>query len=202
MRSHAGKTAFFIKNTSKIIPKILLKAVQNTSKMEPKTVPKRSRTPSEKYVAPTSPKWPKRAPKMTSKWSLKSEKTALGALFFNSKKAQFSEAVFSLFLSLPGGPWTLKIKPKRCKGVQNRGSHFFTKNPDFIKKCAKNDLLWDPQKLTKPQKNHKKALPTTILKNTPNKPLKMNPPASDQARSGTPSPPNPPSILQYHLTLW
>ena len=97
MSSHAGKTAFFIKNTSKFIPKILPKTVQNTSKMEPKTVPKRSRTPSQKYVAPTSPKWPKRAPKMTSKWSLKSEKNVLGALFFNSKKAQFSEAVFLSF---------------------------------------------------------------------------------------------------------
>ena len=104
MSSHAGKTAFFIKNTSKIIPKILPKSVQNTSKMEPKTVPKRSRTPSEKYVAPTSPKSPKRAPKMTPKRSQKSEKTVSGALLFSSKKGQFSEAVFSLFLSLPGGP--------------------------------------------------------------------------------------------------
>ena len=33
MSSHAGKTTFFIKNTSKIIPKILPKSVQNTSKM-------------------------------------------------------------------------------------------------------------------------------------------------------------------------
>ena len=37
MSSHAGKTTFFIKNTSKIIPKILLKSVQNTSKMVPKS---------------------------------------------------------------------------------------------------------------------------------------------------------------------
>ena len=104
MSSHAGKTAFFIKNTSKNIPKILPKSVQNTSKMEPKTVPKRSRTPSQKYVAPTSPKSPKRTPKMTPKRSQKSEKTVSGALFLKSKKAQFLEALFSLFLSLPGGP--------------------------------------------------------------------------------------------------
>ena len=127
MSSHAGKTAFFIKNTSKIIPKILPKSVQNTSKMEPKTVPKRSRTPSEKYVAPTSPKLLKRAPKMTSKWSLKSEKTALGALFFNSKKTQFSEAVFSLFLSLPGSPGPWKSSQNAVKVCKNEGPTFSPK---------------------------------------------------------------------------
>ena len=37
MSSHAGKTTFFTKNTSKIIPKILPKSVQNTSKMVPKS---------------------------------------------------------------------------------------------------------------------------------------------------------------------
>ena len=37
MSSHAGKTTFFIKNTSNIIPKILPKSVQNTSKMVPKS---------------------------------------------------------------------------------------------------------------------------------------------------------------------
>ena len=37
MSSHAGKTTFFIKNTSKIIPTILPKSFQNTSKMVPKS---------------------------------------------------------------------------------------------------------------------------------------------------------------------
>ena len=37
MSSHAGKTTFFIKNTSRFIPKILPKSVQNTSKMVPKS---------------------------------------------------------------------------------------------------------------------------------------------------------------------
>ena len=37
MSSHAGKTTFFIKNTSNITPKILPKSVQNTSKMVPKS---------------------------------------------------------------------------------------------------------------------------------------------------------------------
>ena len=124
MSSHAGKTAFFIKNTSKIIQKMLPKTVQNTSKMEPKTVPKRSRTPSQKYVGPTSPKWPKRAPKMTSKWSQKSEKTVLGALFFNSKKAQFFEALFSLFLSLPGGPGPWKSSQNAVRVCKNEGATF------------------------------------------------------------------------------
>jgi len=100
MSSHAGKTTFFIKNTSKIIPKILAKSVQNTSKMEPKRVPKRSRTRSRKYAAPTWPKSPKRAPKMTSKWSLKSEKTVLGALFSAQKKINFLKLFFLSFYSL------------------------------------------------------------------------------------------------------
>ena len=37
MSSHAGKTTFFIKNTSNITPKILPKSVQNTSKMVQKS---------------------------------------------------------------------------------------------------------------------------------------------------------------------
>ena len=127
MSSHAGKTTFFLKSTSRIIPKMLQKSVQNTSKMEPKTVPKRSRTPSQKYVAPTSPKWPKRAPKMTSKRSLKSEKTVSGALFFSSKKGQFSEAVFSLFLLSPGSPGPWKSSQNAVRVCKNEGPTFSSK---------------------------------------------------------------------------
>ena len=153
MNSHAGKTAFFIKNTSKIIPNILLKTVQNTSKMEPKTIPKRSRTPSEKYVAPTSPKWPKRAQKMTSKWNLKSKKTALGALFFNSKKAQFSEAFFSLFLSLPGGPGPWKSSQNAVRVCKNEGPNFSQKIWILSRNVAKMTSLGT----LKTSRNHKKT---------------------------------------------
>ena len=127
MSSHAGKTTFFIKSTSRIVPKMLQKSVPNTSKMEPKTVPKRSRTPSRKYAAPTWPKSPKRAPKMTSKWSLKSEKTVLEALFFSSKKGQFSEAVFSFFLLSPGGPGPWKSSQNTVKVCKKEGPNFSQK---------------------------------------------------------------------------
>ena len=121
--------------------------------MEPKTVPKRSRTPSQKYVAPTSPKSPKRTPKMTPKRSQKSEKNGLGCPFFQLKKSSISRSCFFSLFEPSGRPWTLEIKPKRCKGMQKRRSHLFTKNLDFIEKCAKNDLPWDPQNPLKPQKN-------------------------------------------------
>ena len=160
MSSHAGKTTFFIKNTSRIIPKMLPKTVQNTSKMEPKRVPKRSRTRSRKYAAPTWPKSPKRALKITSKRSMKSEKTVSGALFSPQKKINFLKLFFLSFYSLREAR-TLEIKPKRCKGVQKRGSHLFTKNLDFIQKCTKNDLPRDPRNLQKPQKIKKKTLPKT-----------------------------------------
>ena len=107
--------------------KMLPKSLQNISKMEPKTVPKRSRTPSQKYVAPTSPKTPKRPSKMAPKRSLKSEKTVLGALFFNSKKTQFFEALFSLFLSLPGSPGPWKASQNSVKVCKNEGPTFSPK---------------------------------------------------------------------------
>ena len=152
MSSHAGKTAFFIKNTSNIIPKILPTSIQNTSKMEPKRVPKRSRTPSRKYAAPTWPKSPKRAPKMTSKWSLKSEKTVLGALFFSSKKDQFSEAVFSLFLLSPGGPGPWKSSQNAVRVCKNEGPTFSPKTSILSRNVPKMTSLGT----LKTSQNHKK----------------------------------------------
>ena len=161
MSSHAGKTAFFIKNTSKIIPKNLPKSVQNTSKMEPKTVPKRSRTPSEKYVAPTSPKSPKRAPKMTSKRNLKSEKTVLGALFFSSKKGQFPEAVFSCFLLSPGGPGPWKSSQNAVRVYKNEGPTFSPKTLFFLRNVQKTTSLGTPKTLQNRKKTGKRPFQKT-----------------------------------------
>ena len=133
MSSHAGKTTFFIKNTSKFIPKIPPKTVQNTSKMEPKTVPKRSRTPSEKYVAPTSPKSSKRPPKMTPKRSLKSQKTVWAAFFSLQKNSDFLEGVFSRFWRPLGGPRPSKPSQNTVKVCKNRGSPFSPETVFFYK---------------------------------------------------------------------
>ena len=164
LSSHAGKTTFFIKNTSEIIPKILPKTVQNTSKIEPKRVPKQFRTPSRKYAAPTSLKSPKRAQKMTSKRSLISEKHILGSLFFSSKKGQFSEAFFSLFLLSPGGPGPWKSSQNTVRVCKNEGPTFSHKNLDFIKTCTKNDLPLDPQNLTKTEQKLEEGPSKTDLK--------------------------------------
>ena len=145
MSSHAGKTTFFIKNTSRIMPKMLPKVFQNTSKMEPKRVPKRSRTRSRKYAAPTWPKSPKRAAKMTSKWSLKSEKTVLGALFFSSKKGQFSEAVFSLFLLSLGSPGPWKSSQNAVTVCKNEGPTFSRKEAFSYKNQPKTTPLGPPK---------------------------------------------------------
>ena len=153
---------------------MLAKTVKNTSKMEPKRVPKRSRTPSRKYAAPTWPKSRKRAPKMTSKWSLKSEKTVLGALFFSSKKGQFSEAVFSLFLLSPGGPGPWKSSQNAVMVCKNEGPTFSPKTSILSGNVPNMTSLGTLKTLQNRKKNHKKALPKTTSKNTPKKPLKMN----------------------------
>ena len=95
-------------------------------------------------------------------------------LFPHQKNNDNLEAAFSRFLAPVGGPRPCKIKPKRCKGVQKRGSHLFSKNLDFITNCIKNDLPCDPPNRTKPQKIHKIAHPKTNLENASNKPLKIN----------------------------
>ena len=58
MSSHAGKTAFFIKNTSKIILKILPKSVQKTSKMVPKSRFRGVLGPCGEVLEPSGPENP------------------------------------------------------------------------------------------------------------------------------------------------
>ena len=129
------------------------KLVQNDSKMEPKVVQKRPRRPSQKYAAIMSPKLPKRAPKMTSKRSLKSEKNVLGALFFNSKKGQFSEAVFSLFLLSPGGAGPWKSSQNVVRVCKNEGPSFSPKISILSRNVAKMTSLGT----LKTSRNHKKT---------------------------------------------
>ena len=65
------------------------------------------------------------------------------------------------FVSLFAGPRrleTLKIKPKRYKGVQKRGSHLFTNKSVSGYKCAKNESPRDTKNLIKTQKNKKQQL--------------------------------------------
>ena len=154
---------------------MLPKTVKNTSKMEPKRVPKRSRTPSRKYAAPTWPKSPKRAPKMTSKWSLKSEKTVLGALFFSSKKDQFSEAVFSLFLLSPGGPGPWKSSQNAVRVCKNEGPTFSPKTSILSRiepKMTSLRTLKTSQNLKKTKKNpSKNNLKKHTEKTIENKPV-------------------------------
>ena len=130
-------------------PKICSKYLQNGAKNGPKTIPNAFPKICRPNVAEITKKTTKNHPEKKPKI----RKNRLGWSFFQlEKNSIFRSCFFSLF-EPSGRPWTLEIKPKHCKGVQKRGSHFFTKNLDFIKKCAKNDLPWDPQNLPKPQKN-------------------------------------------------
>ena len=174
MSSHAGKTTFFIKRTSRITPKLLPKSVQNTSKMEPKRVPKRSRRPSPKKVQKDTLKCSKGLPKMTPKRSPKSQKTVWVASFSHRKNYDFLEAVFSCFLSPPGGPRPSKSSQNAVRVCKNRGLPFLLKKHVFLQKCSKNDPLWDPQRLLKTEKPEKRDLRKEAEKKT-KKTLKYKP---------------------------
>ena len=92
----------------------------------------------------------------------------MGAFFSSSQKGQFFEAVFSFFLSLPGGrPWTLKIKPKHCKGVQNKGPSFSPKIQILSRRnVPRMTSFQDPQNNLppKPQKTRKRPFQKLLLK--------------------------------------
>ena len=157
MSSHASKTTFFIKNTSRITPKLLPKSVQNTSKMEPKRVPKRSRRPSPKKIQKDTLKCYKGLPKMTPKRSPKSQKTVWVAFFSHRKNYDLLEAVFSCFLSPPGGPRPSKSSQNAIKVCKNRGLPFSLKSILFLQKCSKHDPIWDTPRLLKTEKHKKEA---------------------------------------------
>ena len=142
---------------------MLPKVVQNTSKMEPKRVPKRSRRPSPKKVQKDTLKCSKGLPKMTPKRSPKSQKTVWVASFSHRKNYDFLEAVFSCFLSPPGGPRPSKSSQNAVKVCKNRGLPFSLKNNCFYKNVPKNDPLWDPRGSQK-LKNLKKGASEKKLK--------------------------------------
>ena len=135
-----------LQNYTKNPPKNCRKYLQNGAKNGPKTIPNSFR----KICRPNVAKITKKTTKNDTNKEPKIRKNRFGCPFFQLEKSSiFRSCFFSLF-EPSGRPWTLKIKPKRCKGVQKRGSHLFTKNLDFIKKCVKNNLPWDPQNLLKP----------------------------------------------------
>ena len=133
MSSHANKTTFFIKSTSRITPKLLPKSFQNTSKMEPKRVPKRSRKPSPKKVQKDTLKCSKRHPKMTLKRSPKSQKTVWVAFFSHRKNYDLLESVFSSFLRPPGSPRPSKPNQNTVKVCKNRDPPFSPETRFFTK---------------------------------------------------------------------
>ena len=163
MTSHAGKTTFFIKRTSRITPKLLPKSVQNTSKMEQKRVPKRSRRPSPKKVQKDTLKCSKGLPKMTPKRSPKSLKTVWVAFFSHRKNYDFLEAVFSCFLSPPGGPRPSKSSQNAVRVCKNRGPPFSLKNIFFYKNVPKMTPFGTPRGSQK-LKNLKKGASENKLK--------------------------------------
>ena len=87
-------------------------------------------------------------------------------LFPHQKNDDNLEAAFSCFLAPTGGPRPCKIKLKRCKGVQKRGSHLFKKSGIFLQTQTKNDIPWEPQRVPKIEKGAGKDLPKTNLQKT------------------------------------
>ena len=164
MSSHAGKTTFYIKNTSRIIPKMLPKVVQNTSKMEPKRVPKRSRRPSPKKVQKDSLKCSKGLPKMTPKRSPKSQKTVWVAFFFHLKKTVIMWKVLFSFLAPPGRPRPSKPSQNTVRVCKNRRPPFSLETLLFYKMYQKWPPL-GPPKTFKNRQNDKKKPAETELKN-------------------------------------
>ena len=146
------KPRFFTKHTSRITPKMLQKSVQNGAKKGPRTIPN------------SFPKICRQRALFCALFGVifdlkkkpEIRRNRFGYHFFQLKKMSIFRSCCFSFFTLSRKPWTLKIKQKRCKGMQKRGSHLFPKNLDFIKKCTKNDLPLGPQKLTKLQKNEKR----------------------------------------------
>ena len=121
--------------------------------MKPKVTPKRFWKATRKDAAKVLPKCAKRVPKMTPKRTLKSKKNVLGTLFFNSKKAYFSEAVFPLFLLSPGGPGPWKSSQNVVMVCKNEGPSFSPKNQILSRNVAKMTSLGT----LKTSRNHKKT---------------------------------------------
>ena len=145
MSSHAGKTTSFIKtppelhqncfpNRSKILPKWSQKGSQNDpGDPPPKNTPKHTLKYSE------------RLPKMTLKMTLKSQKTVWVDFFSHRKNYDFLEAVFSCFLSPPGGPRPSKSSQNAVRVCKNRGLPFSPETIFFTKMYQKMSPLGPPE---------------------------------------------------------
>ena len=110
---------------------------------------------------------------MTSKRNLKSEKNVLGALFFNSKKGQFSEAVFSFFLLSPGGAGPWKSSQNVVRVSKNEGPSFSPKISILSRNVAKMTSL-GTSKPPETTKKLKKGPSKNDLKKHTEKPLEIN----------------------------
>ena len=145
---------------------MLPKVVQNTSKMEPKRVPKRSRRPSPKKVQKDTLKCSKGLPKMTPKKSPKSQKTVWVAFVSHRKNCDFLEAVFSCFLSPPGGPRPSKSSQNAVMVCKNRGSPFSPEATFFYKNVPKMTSFGTPRGSPKLRKRQKRGLRNGAEKQT------------------------------------
>ena len=116
----------------------------------------------------------------------KIRKNRFGCPFFQLKKRSISRSCFFSLFEPSGKPWTLKIKPKRCKGVQKRGSHLFKKSVTFLQKPTQIYLPWDPQRILKMEKVREMTFP----KPTSKKPRKNTPNYKENRRRFPPPPPS------------
>ena len=136
----------------RITPIMFIISVQNQSKMKPRAVPERSprhfpRKAAKSFQKSTKrlQKSTKRLPKMTPKTSRKSQKTVWVAFFSHRKNYDFLEAVFSCFLSPPGGPRPSKSSQNAIKVCKNRGLPFLLKSMFFYKNVPKMTPFGTPR---------------------------------------------------------
>ena len=154
MSSHASKTTCFIKSAFRITPNLVLKSVQNTSKMEPKKGPKRSRRPSPKKTPKHTLKYSEMLPKMTPKKEPKITKKRFGLPFSHLKKTMIFLKVFFLVFCAPQEALDPQNRAKTEVPRFSPETAFFYKN---VPKMATLGAPRNSQKLIKPlKKNHQK----------------------------------------------
>ena len=115
-------------------PTLHKKCSLNRCKMIPKWSQKRSRSgprDTSKEKQQNFPKVDQKAPQNEPKKDIKITKNCLGGLLFHIKKTMIIWKLFFIVFCFPGRSQTLKIKPKRYKSRQKRGSHLFKKNSIF-----------------------------------------------------------------------
>ena len=130
-------------NLCKMIPKWS----QKRSRSGPETLPKKHSKISQKSTKSLQ-KSTKRLPTMTQKRTLKLQKTVWVVSFPSQKNDDNLEAVFSRFLSSPGGPRPWKSSQNAIKVCKNEGPTFSRTTYFFVKKHQK----WPLQGLPKTNK--------------------------------------------------